>query len=189
MSKKPEEQEPWWKRQEREARERNRKLKDGWKEEKQQKQILKEEQERLEEEQDKRPQSIKNFEAAYLLSLFIELQIYVRYPEMRPEVEISIFLQLGILLFVYGSIAILCLLASRKRSNIAKWIIVIISGFSILSFTLQISEITSGLVSLNFLEISQTARLFLECIAIVFAFTRESRIWFRKESPVKETSS
>ena len=53
------EQEPWWKRQEREARKRNQKLNDEWKEEKQQKERLKEERERLKEEQDKRPQSIK----------------------------------------------------------------------------------------------------------------------------------
>lgn len=172
------EQEPWWKRQEREAKEHTRKLKDEWKEEKQQRQVLKEEQERLKEAQDKRPESIKSFEGAYLFSLLIELHMYFRYPEMRPEVQISIPFQMGIMVFVYGSFALLCLLASRKRSNIAKWIVVILSGFSILAILLQIPEIISGLVSFNFLEIGQTVQLFCVCATIVFAFSPKSRAWF-----------
>ena len=172
------EQVPWWKRQEREARKRNQKLNDEWKEEKQQKQRLKEEQERLKEEQDKRPWSIKNFEFVYLISLLTELHMYYLFPEVRPEVQLSIPLQLGILVFVYGSFALLCLLASRKRSNIAKWIVVILSGFTILSLLLQMPEIIPELISLSGLSYLQIGQLIFVCATIRFAFAKESRAWF-----------
>ena len=90
----------------------------------------------------------------------------------------SISFEIGILFFMYGSLTLLCLLASRKRSNISKWIVVIVSGFSIFSTILYIPEIVSGLVSLSLLEISQTVQLFCVCTAIKCAFAKESRDWF-----------
>ena len=188
MTKKPEyrdlleneEQEPWWKRQERESRERLKQVDEERKEEKRQKQMWKEEQERLKEEQDKRPQSIKNFEFMFLGLLFFELQAYVRFPEARPEVHISIPFQLGILIFVCGIFALVCLLASRKRSNIAKWVVVIESGLIVLTLTFFLPEIISEIISLNLggLELSQVIQLVCACGTIISAFSKESRAWF-----------
>ena len=81
------EQEPWWKRQEREAREHNQTSKEERKAKKQRKEEEKQQKQRIKEKQDKRPESIKNFEYAYLFSLFIGLQMYIRHPEMRPEIK------------------------------------------------------------------------------------------------------
>ena len=175
------EQEPWWKRQEREARERNQTLKEESKEKKQrkkeEKQTLKEEQERMEKEQDKRPESIKNFEQFYLISLFAGFFISMKSPEKLFE-GMPWYFEVGFPIIILGIIALLVLHASRNQNNIAKWIVVIVAGFSILSAILFIPELVSGLVSLSLLEISQTFQLICFCVAIKYAFTKESRDWF-----------
>ena len=137
-----------------------------------------------------RPQSIKIFEQAFLWSIFIELKIFFRFPETRTEIfaeEMSKSLQLGFVLFILVIFVLLALHASRNRSNVAKWIIVVSVGFSLLSY---IPEIALGVVSI-FTELDSlqqwiTVKSFLECFAISYLFVKESRDWFRRASPAEE---
>ena len=156
------EQEPWWKRQEREARERNQRLNDEWEEEKERKQ-------RLKEERDKRPESIKIFEKLFLGSLGVEFLIHKESPNIFFE-EICLGILKSELCFLYWEFSRYWLLhASRNQSNIAKWIIIILTGVSILTYLLFIPEIISSLISMTMskLQVFQTGQTFLECAALI----------------------
>ena len=78
------------------------------------------------------------------------------------------FVTLGIML-------LLILLTSRKRNNIAKWILVVLFGLGIVFYIPQLSS----LFDKGFAGVLSSLQVLAQCVGIYFLFTQESRDWFR----------
>ena len=123
------------------------------------------------------PKHIKYFEWTWLGSLAVGIIVSaLSYSEMVP-VELDIFdgFILFFYLFIFGIILLLILLTSRKRSNITKWILVVMFGFGIVLYIPQLAF----LFNLGFVGVLSSLQLLAQCVGVYFLFTEESREWFR----------
>jgi len=127
------------------------------------------------------PKHIKYFEWTWLGSLAIGIIVSaLSYSEMVPD-ELEVFVEVfaGFILFFYffifGIILLLILLISRKRNNIAKWILVVMFGFGIVMYIPQLAF----LFNIGFVGVLSSLQLLAQCVGLYFLFTEESREWFR----------
>ena len=74
-----------------------------------------------------------------------------------------------------GVMLLLILLTSRKRNNIAKWILVVLFGLGIVFYIPQLSS----LFNLGFAGVLSSLQVLAQCVDIYFLFTQKSRDWFR----------
>jgi len=77
--------------------------------------------------------------------------------------------------FVFGVMLLLILLISRKRSKIAKWILVVFFGLGIVFYIPQLAN----LFNLGFAGVLSSLQLIAQCVGLYFLFTQESRDWLR----------
>ncbi len=70
---------------------------------------------------------------------------------------------------------LLILLTSRKRNNIAKWILVTLFGFGIVFYIPQLSS----LFDIGFAGVLSLIQVLTRCAGIYFLFAQGSRDWFR----------
>jgi hypothetical protein len=76
----------------------------------------------------------------------------------------------------------LILLISRKGSNVAKWIFMILAGLLFVNYIPVLADfLDRGLVGI--LSICQTA---MQAVAIYFLFTRESQLWFASHARLRK---
>ena len=120
------------------------------------------------------PKHIKYFEWTWLGSL--PLGIIVAELSYSEIVGAGIEVFSGFIQFVtLGVMLLLILLTSRKRNNIAKWILVILFGLGIVFYIPQLSS----LFNLGFAGVLSSLQVLAQCVGIYFLFTQESRDWFR----------
>ena len=120
------------------------------------------------------PKHIKYFEWTWLGSLALGIIVSaLSYSEMVPAgTEIFAgFIQI----FVFGVTLLLILLISRKRSNIAKWIVVVFFGLGIVVYIPQLAS----LFNMGFVGVLSSLQALAQCVGLYFLFTQESRDWFR----------
>ncbi len=120
------------------------------------------------------PKHIKYFEWTWLGSLSLGIIVAaLSYSEIVGAwMEIfSGFIQF----FTFVIMLLLILLTSRKRNNIAKWILVTLFGLGIIFYIPQLS----GLFDVGFAEVLSSLQVLTQCVGIYFLFTQESRDWFR----------
>ena len=171
-------QEPWWKRQEREAKERTKQLKDDRKKLKN-----RELQWKLHQEQE-RPNSIKYFEWLWLGSILIGIIVSaISYQHMLSEIQ-NEFGELGSLFEILvpigtaigvGLTLLFVLLTSRRQNKVAKWFLVIMFG---LGLAFSIPELNTRFGYSVFVGILSSIQIALQCVGIYFLFTSGSRAWF-----------
>mgnify|MGYP001174924544 FL=1 len=77
--------------------------------------------------------------------------------------------------FTFGISLLLILLISRKRNNIAKWILVVMYGFGIVMYIPQLAF----LLNIGFVGVLSSLQLLAQCVGLYFLFTEDSREWFR----------
>ena len=123
------------------------------------------------------PNHIKYFEWAILGSIALGiiqtgLLFYLFSPGPAPS-EPS-FLVVNLIL--PPLLVLLVLLTSRKRNRIAKWILVLITVFTIVINTALISSFFET----GFAGIPSLIQLLIQCVGIYFLFTEESRNWFKE---------
>ena len=70
---------------------------------------------------------------------------------------------------------LLILLTSRKRNNIAKWILVALFSLGIVFYIPQLSS----LFDIGFAVAFSSLQVLTQCVGIYFLFTEEYRDWFR----------
>jgi len=76
----------------------------------------------------------------------------------------------------------LILLISRKGSNVAKWIFMILAGLLLVNYIPVLADfLDRGLVGI--LSICQTA---MQAVAIYLLFTRESQVWFASHKRLRK---
>ena len=122
-----------------------------------------------------RPQPIVYFERAYLLSLAIAVvSIAVYWGELR-QVAPPLPLALASALLL-GVVATLALFVSRRRSEICKWILVVLTvagiAFSLPSLPASLAAGPRGWLGV--------AQMLLQAAAIGFLFTPPARNWLRQ---------
>jgi len=131
------------------------------------------------------PRSVKYFEWTWLGSLALGIVVAaLSYSAIvQPGTE---FFAGFIQFFVFGITLLLVLLTSRKRSNLSKWILLILFASGIVFFIPQLS----ALFKLGFAGVLSSIQVLLQCIGVYFLFTVESRHWFKnldKNAPEIET--
>ena len=120
------------------------------------------------------PKHIKYFEWTWLGSL--SLGIIVAALSYSELVGAGMEIFSGFIQFVtLGIMLLLILLTSRKRNNIAKWILVVLFGLGIVFYIPKLSS----LFNLGFAGVLSSLQVLAQCVGIYFLFTQESRDWFR----------
>ncbi len=120
------------------------------------------------------PKHIKFFEWAWLGSLVIGIIIsgLTYSATVEPGMEVyAAFIQF----VVIGLILLLVLLTSRKRSNIAKWVLVVLFGLGVVAYIPELAL----LFDLGFAGVLSSLQLLAQSVGIYFLFTQESRDWFQ----------
>lgn len=130
-----------------------------------------------------RPKSIVQFEQLYLISWGVALLASLlawenRWAEMeRTAIVLDLALPLILTVFLIGLAIPLVLLyfAARRRSVIAKWIIVVLAALGVLSAVLALFQqtLTAGLS--GFVEI---VAIFVRVLAVVPLFNPDAKAWF-----------
>ena len=123
------------------------------------------------------PDQIKYFERCMLASLAIGLINSILFYS-QPAEEVRGVGSVLVQLFTAATILLLVLLTSRKRSNVAKWIFLIMYALGLImyAFIPQLTEHwTQGLRG-----VISIVQLLIQLAAIYFLFTPEGRAWFRK---------
>ena len=120
------------------------------------------------------PKHIKYFEWTWLGSL--SLGIIVSALSYSEIVGTGMEIFAGVIQFVtLGVMLLLILLTSRKRNNIAKWILVVLFGLGIVFYIPQLSS----LFNIGFSGVLSSLQVLAQCVGMYFLFTQESRDWFR----------
>ena len=121
-----------------------------------------------------RPRSIVAFECLALLSVFFgAVQDALGWQGLVAKAG-SVAMVLAIQIITFAIIILLVLLVSRRRSRIAKWVLIISFVIGLVPFVqlLRSGQFTGSAI----ISIVQAA---LQGIAIVLLFTRDARPWFR----------
>ena len=119
------------------------------------------------------PKHIKYFEWTWLGSL--SLGIIVAALSYSEIVGAGMEIFSGFIQFVtLGVMLLLILLTSRKRNNIAKWILVVLFGLGIVFYIPHLSS----LFNKGFAGVLSSLQVLAQCVGIYFLFTQESRDWF-----------
>ena len=135
-----------------------------------------------------RPASIVTFERLFLASLALSVFSFViGYGAMVEEIEREPALeQLGLGTgFMTGTFAVtvviyvlLWFFIARKASNIAKWILVVLSAIGLVSF---MASLATGQVAFDMTVLLGAAYYVLEIAAVAFLFRADANAWFRNE--------
>jgi len=123
------------------------------------------------------PKHIKYFEWTWLGSLAIGIIVSsLSYSAtVAPGMEIFAgFIQF----FVLGVTLLLVLLTSRKRSKIAKWILVVLFGLGIVVYIPQLAVLFNLGLEYQIVGVLSSLQVLAQCVGVYFLFTQESRDWF-----------
>ncbi|MDB5682386.1 MAG: hypothetical protein JWM75_84 [Sphingomonas bacterium] len=121
-----------------------------------------------------RPRQILYFERAYLLSLAIAVVSLFLYWDALQAVASPILL-VGASVVLMGVMVTLVLLTSRRRSAVAKWLLVVLTTIGIVMALPSVGGSLSAGIG-GWLSIGQTL---LQLAAMILLFTRAARAWLR----------
>ena len=121
-----------------------------------------------------KPNHIKYFERAMLISLAIGVVISAL---SSQGMGITAVLFQTIVLVI---LLINILLISRKRSNIAKWVLIVIFFLGLPMYV----PLLSILLSAGFVGVLSLLQLTVQLVGVYFLFTHQSRQWFSRTQDV-----
>ncbi len=126
-----------------------------------------------------RPQSIKMFDMLFLASLAIGLvNAFVSYETTMAELAATGFgmgFFLSIMAFSYGVVLLLWFFISRQASNIARWILVVLTGIGIVFMPFGLFEMPPLEMAL---AVIVTA---LQIGSIYFLFQPDAKLFFENK--------
>ena len=121
-----------------------------------------------------KPNHIKYFERAWLISLAIGVVISAL---SSQGMGITAALMQTI---VFVILLINILLISRKRSNIAKWVLIVMFFLGLPMYV----PLLSILLSAGFVGVLSLLQLTVQLVGFYFLFTHQSRQWFSRTQDV-----
>ena len=130
------------------------------------------------------PQSIKNFERIFLLSIVIGLIGTII--NITQGIAINITIQ-SIVIFIIT--AALVLLTSRKKSNITKWILTILTVVGIIFVVVGFFAIDAFFSGAGYIRYLSLAQAIVQAVALYFLFTSDSRNYLQNKNNKKETTN
>ena len=77
--------------------------------------------------------------------------------------------------FVFAVVLLLVLLTSRKRSRIAKWVLVVFFALGLVFYIPQLAMF----FEMGFAGVLSSIQVLAQCVGLYFLFTEESRNWYR----------
>jgi hypothetical protein len=120
------------------------------------------------------PKHIKYFEWTWLGSLALGIVLSVtKGPEIAAAGSGAQFFAF----FGVGVSLLLVLLTSRRRSKIAKWVLVV---FFAMGLVVYIQNVPAWL-GMGFQGILSLIQVLAQCVGMYFLFTKESRDWYKKK--------
>lgn len=141
-----------------------------------------------------RPQSIVMFERLFLTSLVLSvIGFFIGYDAMvdalaaEPgvtQIGLGSGFVIGVFLAGLAIYLLLWFLIARKAANLAKWILVVLVGLSVLSL---LSSLSVGL-TFNTQTVLSFAVYALEVAAIVYLFRADAIGWLKGDRPVDSTT-
>ncbi|WP_076071954.1 hypothetical protein [Sphingomonas montana] len=127
-----------------------------------------------------RPKSIVQFEYVYIGSMLLGILAAYLTADKNAAMMRNSGLPVSDATLIFGQWALsaifvaIALLASRKASNVARWIIVVLAAFAVVSFPFSIPLLPlMGPVSI--LAVSQFV---LAIVVIYLLFRRDAKAWF-----------
>jgi len=137
----------------------------------------------------RRPASIINFERSFWASILIGIGSMVLHwttvvdllkkdPVLSKSVDAAV-IGVGLALaFGFALSLLLWYLISRRVSNVAKWIYVVVMGFGVVSTLTSIDDPASPTGFALAISLASTA---LTAVSIFFLFRPDARAWFARE--------
>lgn len=137
-----------------------------------------------------RPPSIVRFERLYLASFVLGIAsrllgwntVALRLAGDPRTAPFTWILPVSLVLGVAISL-LLWYFAARRASVVAKWIIVVLTGFAMLRFVLNLPAMTRGVLPLADVLVS-TAAVLLGVAAAVQLFRADARSWFGEDETI-----
>lgn len=127
------------------------------------------------------PASIKLFERLYLFTLAIGVVLAVMQFGQLTEM-LSVDFVLMIQVFTFGLLLALVLLVSRKRSRVAKWILLAMFGIGTVIYLTQLPMT----LDTGFPGVASAIQTLLQLVALCSLFTRESRDWLSRKPSIDD---
>ncbi len=128
------------------------------------------------------PQSVRRFELLYLLSVAASIlgtfQTWDDTLDMFRQsagVQLDPLILVGILAVLYGISLLLWYLAARRRSNIARWILLVLMLISLIGLP------AFFLGSFDIIKALGLASTALSVAAVIMLFRPDARPWFTRE--------
>jgi len=123
-----------------------------------------------------RPQTIVNFERIVFVTLILGLlQSYLDWDRATRMASIGFVLTVQV--FTFGLIGGLALLVARRRSNVSKWILIVMFAIGLPPFVRMIAQgITPGSV---WISVLQTVGQLIACGLL---FTASARSWLSESN-------
>ncbi|UZK70369.1 hypothetical protein OKW76_04805 [Sphingomonas sp. S1-29] len=139
-----------------------------------------------------RPVSIVRFEQAYLAALLLGVlnillswdMLSAAYSADPNAAVLGTGFLIGSLAVSYGISLLLWFLTARKASSIAKWFLVVLFAFGVLSllYSLAMGSWDGGLTGLF-----GVVGLLLQAVAVYFLFRPDARAWFATDDIAEGT--
>lgn len=129
-----------------------------------------------------RPKAIVNFERLFLASIVLStvqlaMQAGARIGQVGPVTELVIEAA-GILVSV-----LLVLLASRRRSNVARWLLVVLTALGLLATGITLGRDLGGGKGVDAAWLVSLLAIALQTAAVAMLFAPEAREWFARRGP------
>ena len=80
--------------------------------------------------------------------------------------------------FTFAIVLLLILLTSRKRSKVAKWILVIFFVIGLVFYIPQLAVFFEN----GFVGVLSSIQILAQCVGLYFLFTEESGNWFKQKT-------
>ena len=130
-----------------------------------------------------RPQAIVNFERLFLASILLSV-VPLALIASEEGALAEMIVGIGLMLL---SVA-LVLLASRRRSNVARWVLAILTAIGLAATGYEIGRVLGANEALSGVALIDLIAVALQTAAVAMLFMPGAREWFarREETPVDE---
>ena len=128
-----------------------------------------------------RPKSVRLGEQIYAISIVLTLVLAVVGWE-QAVVQLGFATALGANLFQLGLQVLLLILATRKGSRVALWLLAAVTAMTLVGFLMQVS---AGVVAPGLFGVLTTVQAVLSLVAVVLLFRPSARAWFAERRAMR----
>lgn len=128
-----------------------------------------------------RPKSVRLGEQLYALAIVVTAVLAV-IGWQRAVAAYGVATAAGVNLFQIGLQVLLLVLATRRGSRVALWLLAAVTALTLVGYLMQVS---AGVVAVGLFGVLTTLQTLLAVIAIVLLFRPNARAWFAEQRAVR----